>query len=91
MSTAQNTSVHLPLLRDMFPNTLNISVAETARVIGWTPGSLRNEIAKLPLRSVKIGRRRMVPIAELARFLDERLKAASRPPMGRPRKSGGAA
>jgi hypothetical protein len=75
----------------MFPNTLNISVAETARVIGWTPGSLRNEIAKLPLRSVKIGRRRMVPIAELARFLDERLKAASRPPMGRPRKSGGAA
>jgi hypothetical protein len=92
LTTAQDTSVHLPLLRDMFPHTLNLSVADAARVIGWAPGSLRNAISKhtAPLRCTQVGRRRMVPVIEVARFLDERLAASARAHMGRPRKSGGA-
>ncbi len=86
------SSVHLPLLRDMFPKTLNISVSDAAGVIGWQCGSLKNELARPHpiLRSVKIGRRRMVPLVDLARYLDG-LSTATTPPksMGRPRKGGG--
>ncbi len=89
-------SVHLPILREMFPQKVNLSVAEAAGLIGWTPASLKNALApgrRTPLlRSVKIGRLRVVPIVALADFLDERLAASAVPktPMGRPRKSGGA-
>jgi hypothetical protein len=92
MPTVQKDSIHLPILREMFPKQLNLFIPDAAAVIGWAAGSLRNNLrsSRPILRAVKIGRNRMVPLVTLAAYLDGLTDVADTKPMGRPRKSGGA-
>ena len=77
----------LELLVRQFPGKLFLSVKETGLASGRSPKTVRNEIALgvFPVKSVKIGRRRLIPIADLAAWLDAVIDPN---PVGRPRSSG---
>ena len=77
----------LELLLKQFPGKLFLSVAEVGRAEGRCPKTTRNEIALgiYPVKTVKIGRRRLIPIVEFASYLDSLTTPAPRP--GRPRSS----
>ena len=66
-----------------------LSVEQAARAAGLALGTLRNEIALgiFPVRTIKLGRRRLIPLTDLATYLDSLTAPAPRP--GRPRKQGG--
>lgn len=63
---------------------LAVSITEAARALGVSPQTLRNMITagRCPVRTVKFGRRRLVPVADLEEFL-----AGAGPHRGRPRRT----
>lgn len=77
---------NLDLLVRQFPGKLFLSVPDVARAYGLAPKTARNQIALgvFPVKTVKIGGLRVVPIADLAAFLDEQSNTPRRGP-GRPR------
>ncbi len=77
----------LDLLLKQFPGKLFLSVQETGIASGRCGKTVRNEITLgvFPVKTVKIGRRRLVPIADLAAWLDT---ITDPNPVGRPRSSG---
>lgn len=48
---------------------LAVSYAELARLVGCSPGLIRLEVARKNLRPLRIGRRRMVAVSEVQRYL----------------------
>ena len=84
--------MHMPtsldLLLKQFPGKLFLSVAEAGRAEGRCPKTTRNEIALgvYPVKTVKIGRRRLIPIVEFASYLDS--LTTPKAGVGRPRNSG---
>ncbi|MHB1516591.1 MAG: hypothetical protein ACYCVY_13025 [Acidiferrobacteraceae bacterium] len=63
---------------------------DAARLLSKSPGSLRNEISSgnFPVRSIRIGGRRVIPILAFADYLNSITNSPPTP--GRPR-TGGAA
>lgn len=58
---------------DLFPGCALVPVADAARAIGLAEKTARNQLSagKFPLKTVSIGRRRLVPVADLDRYLRE--------------------
>ena len=58
-------------LNELFPDRVSISVVECASVLGLNHKTVRKLLkrGKNPIPSVKIGRRRMIPIAKLVRWM----------------------
>ena len=77
----------LALLVQQYPGRVFLSVAETAHATGQSHCTIRNEIALgiFPVRTIKLGRRRLIPLTDLATYLDTLTTPAPRP--GRPRSS----
>ena len=77
---------NLDLLVRQFPGKLFLSVPDAARAYGLAPKTARNQIALgvFPVKTVKIGGRRVVPILAFAEFLDKQSDQPRRGP-GRPR------
>ena len=75
---------NLDLLLKQFPGKLFLSVKETGIASGRCEKTVRNEIALgvFPVQTLKIGRRRLVPITDLAAWLDT---ITDPNPVGRPR------
>ena len=78
-------SQNLDLLVRQFPGKILLSLSEAGLATGRCGKTVRNEIALgiFPVQTVKVGKRRLVPIAALAEYLDS-LTTPSRGP-GRPR------
>ena len=90
-----NQNSNLAVLQRQYPGAILISLADTARALGTTDGTIRVQIhrGKFPIKTVRRGTRRYVPIVELARYLDDLIDAAPDPRprrRGRPRKSAAA-
>lgn len=69
----------LALLREMFPGQINIDFLSAARVLGLAPQTAYNLAApksakksgkKFPVKTFKLGRRRVCSIVDLAATLD---------------------
>ena len=75
----------LGILQEAFPKKLFLSINDAAAALSRSPGALRNEISlgRFPVRTVKIGRRRLVPIISLAHYMDSLVDGKPQP--GRPR------
>lgn len=56
---------------DPVTGSLALSPRQAARSLGVSPQTLYNLLNAGRIRSVKVGRRRLIPVAELARFLQE--------------------
>ena len=59
-------------LTNLFPGAYFISIEEAARVTGFSPKSIYHLAARneAPFPTVKMGRRRLVPLLSLAELLD---------------------
>ena len=82
-----NTSRNLDLLQRLLPGQAVASLKDVARVRTASIKTIQNEIlaGTFPVRTLKIGRRRVVSILDLADYLDTLTQPAPRP--GRPRSS----
>ena len=63
---------NLQMLNELFPDRVSIDVEECAKVLGVNVKTVYNSINRVhnPLPSVVVGnRKRMIPIARLARWL----------------------
>jgi excisionase family DNA binding protein len=62
---------NLELLRESFPDQTAISVEECARTLSVSERLVYDSIhaAKNPIPAIKVGRRIMIPIARLARWM----------------------
>ena len=62
---------NLERLNELFPDRVSISVEECASVLGLNHKTVRESLKreKNPIPSVKIGRRRLIPIAKFARWM----------------------
>ena len=74
-SSARGSTTHSPardFLTDLFPGAYFISIEEAARVTGFSPKSIYHLAARneAPFPTVKMGRRRLVPLLSLAELLD---------------------
>lgn len=58
-------------LNDLFPERVSISIDECASVLGVNHKTVRETVKRVnnPIPTVKVGRRRMIPIARLARWM----------------------
>lgn len=85
MST--NTSRNLELLQRLLPGQAVASLKDVARVRTASIKTIQNEVAAgtFPVRTIKIGRRRVVSILDLADYLDSLTDPTPTP--GRPRSS----
>lgn len=61
-------------LNDLFPGRMSISIDECASVLGVNHKTVRETVkrANNPIPTVKIGKRRMIPIALFARWMSEK-------------------
>ncbi|MBA2757371.1 MAG: helix-turn-helix domain-containing protein [Chloroflexi bacterium] len=50
-----------------------LSIDEAAKALGIGRSALYGEMGALRLRSIKVGRRRLVPSAAIAEYINERL------------------
>lgn len=71
----QQQSTSLALLREMFPGQINIDFLSAARVLGLAPQTAYNLAApkstkEFPVKTFKLGRRRVCSIVDLAATLD---------------------
>ncbi len=82
-----NTSRNLELLRQLFPGQALLSISDSAQACAISQKKVRKDIAAgvFPVRTLKIGRRRLVAVADLADYLDSLTTPAPGP--GRPRSS----
>ena len=82
-----NGSRNLELLQQLLPGQAFASLADVARVRAGSIKTIRAEIAdgRFPIPTIKIGRRRVVAITDLAAYLDSLTTPAPGP--GRPRSS----
>jgi hypothetical protein len=80
-----NTSRNLELLQRLLPGQAVASLKDVARVRTASIKTIQNEVAAgtFPVRTIKIGRRRVVSILDLADYLDSLTTPAPGP--GRPR------
>jgi hypothetical protein len=80
-----NTSRNLELLQQLLPGQAFASLADVARMRAGSIKTIKKEIAdgRFPVATIKVGRRRLVPILGLAAYLDDLTAPAPRP--GRPR------
>ena len=80
-----NTSRNLELLQQLLPGQAFASLSDVARVRAGSIKTIQKEVAegRFPIPTVKIGRRRLVPILALAEYLDTLTTPAPGP--GRPR------
>lgn len=81
-------SNNLELLNRLFPGQAFISIADAAHACTLSHKTIRNRIAQgtWPTPTVKLGTRRVIPVAALADFLDD--LTDPKPGVGRPRNSG---
>lgn len=58
-------------LNELFPNRVSISILECAVVLGVNHKTVRETVKRVnnPIPTVKVGRRRMIPIPQLARWM----------------------
>ena len=58
-------------LNELFPGRASITIEECASVLGVNHKTVRETIKRVinPIPTVKVGRRRMIPIARLARWM----------------------
>ena len=73
--SARASTIHSPardFLTNLFPGAYFISIEEAARVTGFSPKSIYHLAARneAPFPTVKMGRRRLVPLLSLADLLD---------------------
>lgn len=54
------------------PDRLALTYAEAARAVGCSPRTIWAACASGDLRAARVGRRRLISVAELRRWLDER-------------------
>lgn len=54
------------------PQRLALSYGEAARAVGCSPRTIWSACASGDLRAARVGRRRLIPVAELRRWLDAR-------------------
>ena len=82
-----HTSRNLELLNRLFPGQAFVSIADTARACALSHKTIRNRIAHgtWPTPTVKLGSRRVIPVTDLATYLDD---LTNPNPVGRPRSSG---
>ena len=85
--SSNNTSRNLELLQQLLPGQAFASLADVARVRAASVKTIRKEVAegRLPVPTVKIGRRRVVSVLDLAAYLDSLTQPRRGP--GRPRSS----
>ncbi len=78
---------NLDLLRLQFPGQVFLSLEDAATAMARPAKSVKNDfyLGVLPFPTAKIGRRRVVALADLAAYLDTLTQPA--PPPGRPRSS----
>ena len=83
-----NTSRNLGLLQQLLPGQAFASLADVARIRAGSIKTVRKEIAegRFPVPTIKIGRRRVVSVLDLAEYLDALTNPKAAP--GRPRKGG---
>lgn len=76
---------HLKFIQEALPGKAFLSIDEAARLLSKASGSVRNEISdgRFPVRSLKIGSRRLIPILDLASYMDSLVEGKPQP--GRPR------
>lgn len=70
--TTPNASRHLALLTQMYPNTVMLNVAQIARCINWSTGSIYNvlNVSELPFKIQKVRGKWCASILEVADYLD---------------------
>jgi len=81
-------SISLSILEGQYPGAVFLRVKEAARALGMCERTLRNELSRktFPISTVKLKGKRLIPIVELAKFLDTLHKDATKPiKKGRPR------
>jgi excisionase family DNA binding protein len=61
----------------MDPTIINVQPEEAARRLGLSKRAIFDLIAAGELRSFRQGKRRLIPVAELTRWTERKLKAAS--------------
>lgn len=52
-------------------SVLAVGIPEAARRLGLSPRTVASLIARREIRSQKVGRRRIIPLVELERFLEQ--------------------
>lgn len=84
----QNKKTALELLIEQKYQIL-ITVEETARILGISPQTVRNQVAngKFPIKTRKYGCVRRIDIRDLASFLDGEGEIPKKRGRGRPRKT----
>lgn len=60
------------------PATLIVSVSEAYRLLGISRATFYELLAQGHIRTLKVGSRRLVPVAELHRFIEARLAQESK-------------
>jgi len=83
MSTAYQS--YLSIIQAAHPGKAFLSIEEAARLLSKAPGSVRNEISagRFPVRSIKMGSRRVIPLLAFVVYLDSITSPEQGP--GRPR------
>ena len=58
-------------LNELFPGRVSITIVECAGALGVNHKTVRESLVRVhnPIPSVKVGKRRMIPIANLARWM----------------------
>ena len=76
---------YLSVIQAAFPGKVFLSVDDAARALSRAVGAIRNDISdgSFPIKTVKIGARRLIPILELALYMDQLVEGKPHP--GRPR------
>lgn len=61
------------LLRQQYPGTLYLTLEQVAIVLATPTQTIRNQISQgvFPVRSIRRGRRRLVPVAALAAHIEQ--------------------
>ena len=69
-------SCHLPILRDMFPNQVFLSVDEMAQILSVSKAQIYKmcEQKRVPFTLVKLTNKVQVSIVEMARYLDTKVQ-----------------
>ncbi|MHB1566067.1 MAG: hypothetical protein ACYCXG_05045 [Acidiferrobacter sp.] len=83
---------YLSVIQAAFPGKVFLSVDDAARALSRAVGAIRNDISdgSFPIKTVKIGTRRLIPILELALYMDQLVEGKLTPavPVSLPRARG---
>jgi excisionase family DNA binding protein len=63
--------IALDLINRMYPNSINFSIAETAKILSLSYDFIRENIKKGTIKAVKYGDRLMIGISELTRLITD--------------------